>query len=358
MERPDRSSDPEARLAPRQVTAIASLYRRYRPLARRIARRFHPHDPTAVEDVIQDVFLSLCEAQPRLDTSRCLSGWIGRVTTNRCLTLRRRESAAARGAHRAGTNPHLYARPAGVELETRLLERNELARVLVALERLPERQARALRQHGLEGTTQTAIAKALGVTKGYVSRVIKSARLALRRQLDPETTQDTGVAGSKALARPRPRPRPGPPPLPPAASGRHTPRVRGCMRRPAPRRLATRHFAHLDDRSPTRDASVTFVTGGVRPRIPPRFADTRSTAPTPTDPLTNARLDAWSGGTAAGCPLHGPSCGRARPHASSTTPRTSDHRPVIPPAAWGLARPRPPPHHRPPRPCLPRSPPR
>lgn len=334
-------------MAPREATAVASLYRRYRSLARHIARRFHPHDPAAVDDVVQDVFLSLCEAHPRLDTSRSLSGWIGRVTTNRCLTLKRRASVAAHGAHHAVARLHPYVDPASAELETRLLERSDLARVLVALDRLPERQARALRQHGLGGATQTAIAEALGVTKGYVSRVIKGARLALRRLLEPDAPLNTGVAGSKAPARPRPQTQtrtcalPPPPPL--VAQGRPTPRTQDCTPPPTPPWPPVRRFARLDRHPPTpRALIVATTTGGVG----------RITTPihNPPDALTapsaDARIDAWSGGTKFGCPSRVPLYGRARPRASSTTLRTKGRRPVIPPAAWGLVRPRPPPAHR------------
>jgi RNA polymerase sigma factor (sigma-70 family) len=166
------------RAEPEIRPGIDTIYRRYRTMARSTASTYYPFDAASVEDVVQDVFVSLCEVIDRIDTSRSMAGWIGRVTSNRCQDQRRREVV---------TEEVLKANALkGVtsELETRIEERDDLSRVLCALERLPARQAYAFRKYYLQGVEQKTIAEQLGVTNGYVSKMLKMARITLRQEIE------------------------------------------------------------------------------------------------------------------------------------------------------------------------------
>lgn len=158
-------------------SGLDTLYRRYRTQARRTASRFYPFDAAEAEDVVQDVFVSLCETINRIDVSRPMAGWIGRATTNRCHDRRRREFV---------TQETLRANaPTGVtsELEARIEGRDALSHIMSALRRLPVQQARAFQEHYLQGVEQKTIAEQLGVTNGYVSKMLKMARSALLQEI-------------------------------------------------------------------------------------------------------------------------------------------------------------------------------
>lgn len=138
---------------------------------------YYPFDAAAVEDVVQDVFVSLCEAIDRIDTSKSMASWIGRVTSNRCRD-RRRRAFATEEVLRANA---LRRRPS--ELEDRIEVRDDLSHVLSAIDRLPARQAYAFRKYYLQGVGQKTIAEQLGVTNGYVSKMLKMARSTLREEI-------------------------------------------------------------------------------------------------------------------------------------------------------------------------------
>lgn len=158
-------------------SGVDTLYRRYRTQARRTASMYYPFDSAAVEDVVQDVFVSLCEAIERIDTSKSLAGWIGRATSNRCRD-RRRRAFATKEVLRANS-----LRDMASEFETQIEVRDDLCHVLSALERLPTRQASAFRMYYLQGVGQKTIARQLGVTNGYVSKMLKRARTTLRQEI-------------------------------------------------------------------------------------------------------------------------------------------------------------------------------
>lgn len=177
-------------------SGVDTLYRRYRTQARRTASMYYPFDSAAVEDVVQDVFVSLCETIDRIDTSKSMASWIGRVTSNRCRDRRRRAFATKEvlraSALRRGTS----------ELEDRIEVRDDLCHILSALDRLPARQAYAFRKYYLQGVGQKTIAEQLGVTNGYVSKMLKMARSTLREEIaggrrglaaEPSTSTSTSV---------------------------------------------------------------------------------------------------------------------------------------------------------------------
>lgn len=156
---------------------LDTLYRRYRTQARRTASRFYPFDAAEAEDVVQDVFVSLCETIDRIDVSRPMAGWIGRATTNRCHDRRRREFVTQETL-RANTLTGVTS-----ELEARIEGRDALSHILSALRRLPVQQARVFQEHYLQGVEQKTIAEQLGVTNGYVSKMLKMARSALLQEI-------------------------------------------------------------------------------------------------------------------------------------------------------------------------------
>jgi HSP20 family protein len=174
-------------------SGIDTLYRRYRAQARRTANRFYPFDAAEAEDVVQDVFVSLCETIDRIDVSRPMAGWIGRVTNNRCHD-RRRRAMVTQQTIRANTSTGVAS-----ELEARIEGRDALSHILSALERLPAQQAHAFHEHYLQGVEQKVIAEQLGVTNGYVSKLLKMARSTLLQEIHESTPRlaTEGTCGSR-----------------------------------------------------------------------------------------------------------------------------------------------------------------
>jgi len=178
---PHRASIMTVQAEAKMHSGIDTLYRRYRTQARRAASRYYPFDAATAEDVVQDVFVSLCEAIDRIDTSRPMAGWIGRVTSNHCQDRRRRE-VVSQEVLRANTLEGMTS-----ELTSRIEERDDLSHVLGALERLPAQQAYAFQRHYLQGIDQKTIADQLGVTNGYVSKLLKMARSTLLQEINGST---------------------------------------------------------------------------------------------------------------------------------------------------------------------------
>lgn len=90
----------------------------------------------------------------------------------------------------------VIADPAPVP-ETVVADRQELARAIAVLDRLPERTRQAFEMHRLGGHTQTRIARELGVSTTLVWRMIHEAYAALRDELREYAEEKPGGDGEK-----------------------------------------------------------------------------------------------------------------------------------------------------------------
>ncbi|MHB8875431.1 MAG: RNA polymerase sigma factor [Myxococcaceae bacterium] len=121
------------------------------------------------EDLTHDVFVRLLETLPRLDSSQDLGGWLYRVTANLALSrLRRDRSLASRvGRFLTASDEEQQMSPhEGIELK------EDAAAALAALRALPPKESVVLTMKVVDGKSQREIALALGMSEGYVSKLV------------------------------------------------------------------------------------------------------------------------------------------------------------------------------------------
>jgi RNA polymerase sigma factor (sigma-70 family) len=146
-------------------------------------------DPGDAEDVLQDVFFELAEANRLLMPIEHVTGWLFRVARNRITDLfrkRRPERLAppARSAE-AGAGPALEdllpSREAGPE--ARYARRLLLEELELALEELPPEQRDVFVAHEVEGRSFRAMAEESGVSMNTLLSRKRYAVLRLRERL-------------------------------------------------------------------------------------------------------------------------------------------------------------------------------
>jgi RNA polymerase sigma-70 factor (ECF subfamily) len=162
-------SDPDADL--RRVLAT------YGGMLRRQAAAYE-RDPTAREDLLQEILLALWRALPRFRGECSERTFVLRVAHNRALThaFRRPPRPVALEAAAEVADP----RP-GPEHEASAAQRRE--RLLAALHRLPL-LARQVLTLSLEGLGGGEIAALLGITENNANVRLSRARRALRDELE------------------------------------------------------------------------------------------------------------------------------------------------------------------------------
>ena len=131
------------------------------------------------EDAVQSAFIRSLEKIGQLQEGSPFGPWFYRVLRSTCLNLRRRESLRAHeaipGSAAGGSDP-------GRELDSRLLR----ARVLDALEELPEMQRMAVALYDMDGFSHQEVADILGIAVGTSRAHVHHARRSLRRIIGPE----------------------------------------------------------------------------------------------------------------------------------------------------------------------------
>lgn len=159
--------------------AFGALVRRHGGLVRGVCRRILM-DPAAADDAFQQTFLSLAQHAPTLLESvaptASLGSWLYRVAVNASLQLKRKARSRRRTESQFAEH-----RPAA---ESPAEPWND---VLPALDEeisaLPGQYRSAVVKCHLEGKTQQAAAKELGITYATLRRRLKEARGMLRTRL-------------------------------------------------------------------------------------------------------------------------------------------------------------------------------
>ncbi|MEE9383221.1 MAG: sigma-70 family RNA polymerase sigma factor [Nannocystaceae bacterium] len=156
---------------------ISALYQRHRDDVFRVALRYASGDREWAEDVVQDLFVSLCRVFARVDDPDHLGGWLYRTTCNRCLSkLRRRALENTPGirwllGEKQSTPPNV---------ESTVSQRQQLGAAFAVLDKLPSKQRLAFCMFHLDGKKIHEIGEILGHSKGYISKLISRAALRLR----------------------------------------------------------------------------------------------------------------------------------------------------------------------------------
>ncbi len=182
-----KSSASAGPVAPDQDRRISDTVQREQSRLRDFIRRRVP-DPRDAEDILQEVFYELVEANRLLMPIDHVTGWLFRVARNRITDLFRkyRPQSFADGAARAGQAgtpredllPSPDAGPEALYARSVLLEQLEWA-----LEQLPREQRAVFVAHELEGRTFREMAEETGVNMNTLLSRKRYAVLQLRELL-------------------------------------------------------------------------------------------------------------------------------------------------------------------------------
>ncbi len=158
----------------------ALLYQQHRERVFHLCLRLGCGNRAWAEDATQDVFVKLIERLPALSGQDDLGGWIYRVTVNTCLTRLKREGSVWRKVQRALLGA--AAPTSGETPERRVAARQEIAAALAELERMPAKERVVFCMKHLDGLEQQQIAADLGLSEGYVSKLLHRAHARLEEQ--------------------------------------------------------------------------------------------------------------------------------------------------------------------------------
>lgn len=173
------------RMTREQDLRISEVVKREQSRLRSFIRKRVP-DPSDAEDILQDVFFKLVEANRLLMPIGYVTGWLFRVARNRIIDVLRRKkalvfSAIADDDEMLQLEALLPSPDAGPEA---LYARNVLLEELVlAVDDLPPEQREVFVAHELEGRSIKEIAAATGVGVNTVLSRKRYAVLHLRRRL-------------------------------------------------------------------------------------------------------------------------------------------------------------------------------
>jgi RNA polymerase sigma-70 factor (ECF subfamily) len=162
------------RVRARDADAFESLYDRYHALVYGLALRVLA-DPSAAEDVTQNVFLKIWTA-PDAFQSGNLEGWLARVARNRAIDVLRSKKLRSESELSESI-------PADSTLEQSAMERLDGERARAAMGRLPDEQRLLLELGFFGGMTHDAIARQTGLPLGTVKTRIRSGLRRLRELL-------------------------------------------------------------------------------------------------------------------------------------------------------------------------------
>lgn len=175
-------------MALEQDQRISEVVKREQSRLRNFIRRRVP-DPRDAEDIVQDVFYELVEANRLLMPIEHVTGWLFRVARNRITDLfRKKKPEAFSDAAIEGEDGELLriedllpspdAGPEALYVRNALLDELELA-----LDELPEEQREVFVAHELEGRSFKALAADTGVSVNTLLSRKRYAVLNLRERL-------------------------------------------------------------------------------------------------------------------------------------------------------------------------------
>ena len=153
--------------------AMATLYDRYSRLVYSVALRVL-REPTAAEDVLQEVFMQLWrDPESFVAARRSLGSWLGVVTRNRSIDILRRR----RPSMMMNDLPLVAPGNLGEAAERNTL----MERARGTLQQLPRAQRKTLEMAFFDGLTHSEIAEMTGDPLGTVKTRIRTALLSLRK---------------------------------------------------------------------------------------------------------------------------------------------------------------------------------
>lgn len=164
--------------------AYATLLRECVPVIRAVAARRTP--PDRVDDVIQEVLLTLHNARHTYDPSRSFVAWLSIIADRRAVDLMRRVLREGSREVHAPVHYEQHADP-GANPEAPTEQAETAIRVRDAVNTLPQRQREAV-QHVVLGERSLKEASAItGQSEGSIKVSLHRALRALRLRIERET---------------------------------------------------------------------------------------------------------------------------------------------------------------------------
>ena len=146
--------------------------RRYRALA----YRFLMNEATA-DDCLQDCFIALWQKPQRFDATKArFTTWFHRIVVNRALDIKRRRTLDSLPEDSEGVD-------ANPTVEQSLVEREKWQSIIIAIDRLSDRQAAALRLTYFDGLANQEAADVLDMNIKAFESLLLRARSSLKKQL-------------------------------------------------------------------------------------------------------------------------------------------------------------------------------
>lgn len=197
------------RLREGDEAAFVELIDRYGTTMLRVAQMY-VRDRATAEEVVQETWLAVLNGIDRFEERSSLKTWLFRILTNRAKTRGQRDGRMVPFSSLAGhgeegdepsvdpdrflgpdsSHPGAWAAPPVGWPEERLLEREALTVIEMAIDQLPEAQREVILLRDVDGWAPMEVSDVLGITDGnqrvLLHRARSKVRAALERYMDPE----------------------------------------------------------------------------------------------------------------------------------------------------------------------------
>jgi len=196
------------RLREGEESAFVELIDRYGATMLRVAQMY-VRDRASAEEVVQETWLAVLNGIDRFEERSSLKTWLFRILTNRAKTRGQRDGRMVPFSALAGASeepdpsvdpdrflgpdsphPGAWAAPPVAWPQEKLLEKETLGVIEMAIDELPEAQRDVILLRDIDGWTPMEVSDALGITDGnqrvLLHRARSRVRAALEAYLNPE----------------------------------------------------------------------------------------------------------------------------------------------------------------------------
>jgi RNA polymerase sigma-70 factor (ECF subfamily) len=165
-----------------QQSAYRALMDRHRAAVFRLARAQTGHEDAALE-ITQQSFIAAFAALKRYDGQRPFRHWIARIALNKCRDHARRQTVRALFSFALPADASDRYADGAAGADQTLESRQELARAIAAIARLPHRLKDVMVLRGLEELSQAETAQLLGISEKAVETRLYRARMKLSEMM-------------------------------------------------------------------------------------------------------------------------------------------------------------------------------
>jgi RNA polymerase sigma-70 factor (ECF subfamily) len=173
-----------ARVAHGDPAAHRALFERYHARVASFLRR-RLRDPGLCEEVASDVFFEIWRSAGAYRGESSVPSWIFGIAHFKALSARRHQAQLKRSSV-VPTHDDVIERAADESGEASFEARDEMRKLLGALDALPQGQREVVALAFLEGVSYQEISDRLGITEGNVKTRVNRARARLRALLGRE----------------------------------------------------------------------------------------------------------------------------------------------------------------------------